>query len=80
MLPAVKVVLAAESVNVIVAVWLFLSVVAGELIVTVGDDVFTANESDAAAFVLPAASVNVPASTEIVAAPLKPVVGVKVAV
>ena len=77
---AVNVVLAAESVKVINAVWLLPRVAALEVIVTVGDSVLTGSERVPAVLVLPAASVKAPAATEIVAAPLKPVVGVKVAV
>ena len=78
---AVNEVLAAESVKVMVAVWLLRRVAVDDVTVTVGDDVLTARARDpAAALVLPAASEKAPTGTEMLAAPLKAALGVKVAV
>ena len=69
------------SVKVMVAVWLFRRVAALEVMVTVGATVLTARASDPAAeLVLPAASEKLPTGTEMLAAPLNPTFGVKVAV
>lgn len=78
---AVNVVLAAESVKVISAVWLLRMVAVEEVTVTVGDTVFTATASEAAAVLtLPAESEKLPAGTVMLAAPLKLALGVKTAV
>ena len=76
-----KFVLAAESVTVINAVWLLPRVAALEEIVTVGESVLTASAREpAATLTLPAASEKLPTGTEMLAAPVKPAVGVKVLV
>ena len=77
---AMKFVLAAPSVKVMTAVWPMASVVAFDVTVTVGATVLTAMEVAPEVFWLPAASVNDPAGTVTVAAPVKLAVGVKVAV
>ena len=78
---AVNEVLAAESVKVINAVWLFRSVEVLEVMETVGETVLTARASEAAAVLtLPAASLKAPAATAMLAAPLKLALGVKTAV
>ena len=78
---AVNEVLAAERVKVISAVWLFLRVAVDDVTVTVGETVLTASASEAAAVLtLPAASEKLPTGTVMLAAPLNPALGVKVAV
>ena len=69
------------SVKVMVAVWLLRSVDVLEAMETVGETVLTARASEAAAVLtLPAASEKLPAGTEMLAAPVKAALGVKVAV
>ena len=76
----VNVVLAAESVKVINAVWLLRRVAVEEVTVTVGETVLMASAREPAELLLPVASEKAPAATEMLAAPVNPTVGVNVAV